>query len=342
METILPPKVYIIILNYNGWEDTIECLESVLKNDYVNYQIIVIDNASPNNSMQHIIDWAEGNQDIKYNTNTKYSAKLRHLTQPFEPKPLPYYFYSADTLSQDDSTIKQTTNQRKSIIFIQSAENRGFANGNNIGIKYALKKNDFSYIWLLNNDTVIERDTLSVLIKYAEKNKIGVCGSILKNYNKPMETVACGGKINRFLGTSKHLLDEKNSKNPKEIDYVIGASFLIAKKVINTIGMLPEDYFLYYEDTDYCFNATKNKFTLGIALDSIVYHKIGASTGGASKNEFAYMSRLISRKTFCKKYLNNPIGIRVGLLMALLGRLKRLNLSTLPEILQLITKKTNI
>ena len=48
------PKVAIIILNYNGWQDTIEYLESVLRNDYPNYQVIVIDNGSSNNSMEYI------------------------------------------------------------------------------------------------------------------------------------------------------------------------------------------------------------------------------------------------------------------------------------------------
>jgi len=58
------PKVYIIILNYNGWADTIECLESVLRNDYPNYQVIVVDNGSPNNSMEYIKAWAEGRQEV--------------------------------------------------------------------------------------------------------------------------------------------------------------------------------------------------------------------------------------------------------------------------------------
>ena len=56
-------KVYIIILNYNGWKDTIECLESVLRNDYPNYQVIVVDNGSPNNSIEYIKAWVEGRQE---------------------------------------------------------------------------------------------------------------------------------------------------------------------------------------------------------------------------------------------------------------------------------------
>ena len=85
-------KVYIILLNYNGWKDTIECLESVLKNDYENYQIIVVDNDSPNNSMKFIINWAEGKQEVIYDDN----SQLKHLSQPFEKKPLDYVFYTKE------------------------------------------------------------------------------------------------------------------------------------------------------------------------------------------------------------------------------------------------------
>jgi len=58
------PKIAIIILNWNGWKDTIECLESVFRIDYPNYQVIVVDNNSPNNSMEYIKAWAEGNLDV--------------------------------------------------------------------------------------------------------------------------------------------------------------------------------------------------------------------------------------------------------------------------------------
>lgn len=83
-------KVYIIILNYNGWKDTIECLESVLKNDYESYQIIVVDNDSPNNSIEYIINWVEGKQEVVYDEN----SQLKHLSQPFGSKPLEYVFYT--------------------------------------------------------------------------------------------------------------------------------------------------------------------------------------------------------------------------------------------------------
>ncbi len=329
-----PNKTYIILLNYNGWEDTLECLESVLKNGYENYQVIVVDNASPNKSMQHIINWAEGKQGVVIDE----TSQLQYLSQPLELKPLPYVLYTKDEASKGGDPEKELV-QNNPMVLIQAGKNKGFAAGNNIGIKYALIKNDFNYIWLLNNDTVIEKDTLSDLIEYAEKNKIDICGSVLKDYEDPTKILAYGGTINKFLGTSKHLLKEKeiNSK----LDYIVGASFLIVKKVIDNIGMLPEDYFLYYEETDYCFNAKRNKFILGVAQNSFVYHKRGASTGGIKKNEFSYLSRLISRKLFCQKYLNNFIGIRIGYLLVIINKLRKLHFSMIPKILGLIINRND-
>ena len=68
-------KVAVIILNYNNWQDTIECLESVLRNDYPNYQVIFVDNGSPNNSMEYIKAWAEGRQEV-FNFNLMKQERI--------------------------------------------------------------------------------------------------------------------------------------------------------------------------------------------------------------------------------------------------------------------------
>lgn len=313
-------KIYIILLNYNGWKDTIECLESVLKSDHENYQIIVVDNDSPNNSLEYITKWAEGNQEVIHDEN----SQLEHLSRPHEPKPLEYVYYTKEEALNGDDKDKEAQ-FKNPMIFIQAGENGGFAAGNNIGIKYALAKDDFEYVWLLNNDTVIEKDALSKLMDYARPNDIGICGSALMYFHEPSKVQAYGGTVNKFFGTSKHILDK--NKIEEKLDYVIGASFLIDKKVIGTIGLLPEDYFLYYEETDYCFNAKNNGFKLGIATDSVVYHKEGGSCGGLidvnNKNEFVDVLSLKNRIKFHKKYLGGGLGLWIGMIMAFLNRIKR-------------------
>lgn len=157
------PKVYIIILNYNGWYDTIECLESVLRNDYTNYQVIVLDNNSPNNSMEYIRAWADGKIDVW----VKPDNPLRHLSFSPLPKPIPYVCYTREDaekggISEIEENARDkgfngiTTNYP--LIFIQTGENLGFAGGNNVGVRYALAKDDFDSVILLNNDTVIKKE----------------------------------------------------------------------------------------------------------------------------------------------------------------------------------------
>jgi len=313
-------KVYIILLNYNGWKDTIECLESVLKNNYENYQIIVVDNDSPNNSMEYIKAWAEGKQEVIY----EESSQLKYLSQPHEPKPLDYVYYTKEeALNGGDKEKESKLNNP--IILIQAGENGGFAAGNNIGIKYALTKNDFEYVWLLNNDTVIEKDALNKLVNYANTNNIGICGSALMYFYEPLKVQAYGGTVNKFFGTSKHILDKNEIE--KKLDYIVGASFLIDRKAIDKIGLLPEEYFLYYEETDYCFNARNNGFKLGIDLNSTVYHKEGASTGASQnpqdKSEFSDVLILKNRIKFHRKYLGGGVGLWIGMMITFLNRVKR-------------------
>ena len=328
-------KVYIVLVNYNSWQETIECVESILKNNYNNYQIIIVDNDSINNSMSKIIDWAEGKQKIVYAEH----SSLKHLSYPFKRKPIFYVLYSVDGIVKGRNYIVEN-NCENPIIFIQSRKNDGFAAGNNIGIKYAIKKNDFSYIWLLNNDTVIEKNSLNNIFKYAQKKKTGITGSALMYYKNPSVVQAYGGHINTFFGTGSHILDI--DAIDEKLNYIVGASFLISREVIDTLGLLPEEYFLYYEETDYCFNAQRHGFKLGVALDSIVYHKEGASTGGSSigktKSEFSDILSLQNRVTFHRKYLGGGIGLYTGLLISLIVRIKRLQLKRVWKIIQILWK----
>jgi GT2 family glycosyltransferase len=318
-------KIYIIILNYNGWADTLECLESVLRNNYLNYQCIIVDNDSPNHSMKYLKAWAEGKLDVWNPIN----CALKHLSFPPEKKPINYVFYTENEVLNKEINKEAEAKLNNSIIFIQSNENKGFAAGNNIGIKYAIKKNDFEYIWLLNNDTVIQSDTIVELVDYATKNKSDITGSAMYYFDSPKTIQAFGGHINRFFGTGSHILNKNEIKN--KLDYVVGSSFLISKKCLERIGLLPEEYFLYYEEVDYCFNARNNNLKLAIATDSIVYHKEGATIGANNKdkNNKSELNESLSLKNriqFSNKYLNNRFGLYLGLFISFLIRIKRLQL----------------
>lgn len=225
-------NVYIIILNYNGYQDTIECLESLRNLTYSNYTVVVCDNDSSDGSEKEILEWASQNRKI------------------FRFK------------------------------FLQTGHNLGFAGGNNVGIRYALA-NGADYIWLLNNDTTVESSALTFMVRYMEDNKnIGVCGSRLLSYYDHDQIAGLGGWYNPVFGTSGHIL-YKNDLT--KLAYIIGASMLFRRDLFENIGLLQDDYFLYYEELDIA-ERIRGKYEMGVSLNSIVYHKEGASI----KNESSF------------------------------------------------------
>ena len=293
------PKVYVIILNYNGWVDTIECLESVLRSDYPNYQVVVVDNNSPNNSMEYLKAWAEGKLNVWVNPDNP----LRNLSFPPVPKPIPYVYYvrkKANEEGEPETAGKLISNTiegvtiRYPIVFIQSSGNLGFAGGNNVGIRYAMVENDFDSIILLNNDTVIRRETISNLvnarIKFGDK---AIYGGRIFYYSVPNRIWYDGGKFNEWTGRSVHLNkgklknEIKNESQIKEVNFITFCYVLIPKFILENIGLLDESYFMYVEDLDYSYRVWKSGYKLYNINSAEVWHKVGASSGEDEVNEFS-------------------------------------------------------
>lgn len=310
-------KVYILILNYNNLPDTIECLESVLRNSYLNYQVIVIDNNSPDKSMDRIIEWAEGNLDSKI----KASSYLKRLSHPPLKKPLPLILYKREDAEKGGNPKLEKNAAvagRLPLILIQIGDNLGFGAGNNVGLKYLSTKNDFDYAWILNNDTVIEKDTLINLVSKAEIyrtecKRVGIVGSKLLYYNNPKLIQGIGGKFNKWFSAANHIgifEEDKgqydNEKILKKIDYIIGSSMFVSKKFIKEVGLMCEEYFLYFEEIDWALRGKKEKWQIGYCWDSTVYHKTGATIGSNFKikerSELADYYGLKNKITFTRKF----------------------------------------
>lgn len=323
-------RVYLVILNWNGWKDTIECLESVFRSDYKYFKVVVCDNGSTDGSINQIKSWAEGILDVDMSTR----GALHHLTPTPLLKPLKYIEYDRLTaegggnLYDDDDA---------SLVLIQTGDNLGYAGGNNVGLRYVLAKNDFDYVWLLNNDTVVERNALKAMVNRMKLlPHTGMCGSTLLYYHAPSQIQAMGGATyNKWFGTKSHIgaFEQASAHiNVEEVEstmvYVIGASMLVSKYFLNEIGLLSEEYFLYCEEIDWAFRA-KGKFDLTYAVDSIVYHKEGASTGASNlnantKSEISEYYSIRNRIIFTRKYCPNYIAtVYLGIGLAMLNRLKR-------------------
>ncbi|MCP4632841.1 MAG: glycosyltransferase family 2 protein [candidate division Zixibacteria bacterium] len=234
------PNVHIVIVNYSTWEDTIECMESVHKIDYPKYKVIVVDVANERNSCDHLSSW----------------------------------------IDKSDNEV---------FTLLRLSENRGFAAANNLALDQILRESECEYIWLLNNDTVVENDSLTHLCKYFIEQSSGEArpaflGSKILDYHHRDIIQTVGATFNPMTGYIKLVgmgeKDEGQHDIPnKKINHVIGASMFFHKSIINDIGLMPEDYFIYFEDVDWCISAVRKGYYNTVCIDSIVYHKLGGSTG---------------------------------------------------------------
>jgi len=106
------PKVYILILNWNGWQDTIECLESVFRLNYDNYQVVVCDNQSQDNSFQQIINWALGLTEV----NIPNSDPMRHFSYPPVSKPISYVTFDRKTAEYGGNQAHSDQNEAPQLV----------------------------------------------------------------------------------------------------------------------------------------------------------------------------------------------------------------------------------
>jgi len=308
----MKPNVAIIILNWNGWKDTKECLESLYQIDYPKYNVILVDNASKDDSIKKIKDYCMGKLKVKsdffiYNSNNKPIKILEFIKEELKNiKTIPYEF---SDLSQNNK-----------LIIIKNDKNYGFAEGNNIGIKFALNNLNPDYVLLLNNDTVVNKDFLIELVNIGEsKENIGIVGPKTYYYNfesKKNIIGFAGGKLNLLKGTSSQIgaLEEDKGQynNPKEVGYVEGSCFLVKRKIFDRVGFLDSRYFAYWEEVDYCMRSLKLGYKSFYAPKSTIWHK-----GGMSKNE--NYTFLITRNMFFFMKTNTTLKVYITFLLYFFG-----------------------
>lgn len=259
-----------------------------------------MDNGSDDSSVDRIKAWADGKQEL---TIQKNDNPLCVLSCPAIQKPVYHICYNRDEAENGGNfDLENQINKKSSsaftdnmnrkppttsepLIIIQTDKNLGFAGGNNIGIRYILKKDNFDYLWLLNNDTVIESNALSEMLKLiCSDNKIGMVGSKLLLYDKP-EVIQVLGGTDKITwknpgGTLFCYGMEANLCPDKDFElkgYVSGASLLVRNEIIKNIGLLDENYFMLAEETDWCFRASQAGWKLYCSTRSKIWHKVGAS-----------------------------------------------------------------
>lgn len=243
-------QVSVVIVNWNGREDTLACLDSLFPL-YKKHGILVI--VVDNGSNDGLIDTLK----------TSY----------------PWVFP------------------------IRLPKNIGFAGGNNKGIKKALEDGS-EFIWLLNNDTVVDKNALSILDGFRDSS-VGACGSKIyfmkgREYHKNRYKKQDLGKVLWYAGGSidwdnmyaSHRgvdeVDHGQYDRREETPFITGCSMMLRKSVIEKIGFLNESYFMYFEDLEYCLRMQKHGYKTVYVPSSIVWHKNASSSGGSGSTFHEY------------------------------------------------------
>lgn len=217
-------KVGISILNYEGGDDVDRLLGSLKGSLFNDYEIVIVDNASQNESIE--------------------SLARRYA----------------------EASI------------IRLSENYGYAVGNNVAIKF-LQERDVEYIWILNPDTFVNKESLLELVQATSEfdpNKT-VFGSVI-SLPPPGNKIWFAGGYVQLNPVTKigHILQGKSASDlpslPYKVDYITGASLFAHKSIFDKVGLIPEEYFLYFEETDWCTRARKLEIDMLVVPGSKIVH----------------------------------------------------------------------
>ena len=262
------PVVYVVILNWNGWENTNKCIDSLKKSNYLSVFIVVVDNASTN-----------------------------------------------DSLFQISNHIKDVSN----IFLIQNLTNYGFAVGNNVGIKYSISKNA-DYIFVINNDTVIDSSCIQNLVNYAEENQdsslfgpktydLGTFSYRQWAVKNRLDTISILGIMTPIRRIICNFAIYKSffytDETPASVYAIPGSAMFFRAKTIEAIGLFDVYTFLYWEEYIIAEKLLAINAVTKLVPSAIIWHQLSASIAKIGARIF--IENVKSERYFYQRYLKLPL-----------------------------------
>ena len=232
------PKVFINTLNWNGKKDTLECVSSLKKITYPNYEIVIIDNGSHDGSVE------------------------------------------AFRAAHPDVTI------------LENGANLGYSLGFNAGLKYSYE-HGADYVLVLNNDTVVDPKVIDALVEVAESDaRVGFVSGKVYYFDDPTRLQTAGRRnhpiflVHELVGMGE--IDQGQYDEIKDYDYLDDVYVLVSKQAYLDTGGFDANFFLYFEETDWCARIRKAGYRLVYTPHAKIWHKDGRSTGGNQGVNFTY------------------------------------------------------
>jgi len=280
-------RVAVILLNWNGWRDTIRCLESLVDSDQAAFRVVLIDNGSTDGSIERIQEWAA----------TRIAIVAYNRTQAV-----------AGGVESEETRVSMFP---RSLVLVLNGDNVGFGAGNNVGLSYALARG-FDAMWVLNNDTTVDSGCLASMLRAIEAEpRVGAAGCVVCEMDHPHTVQLWGGAhVDMVLGVAPHITSPSSSRS---LNMLSGVSVLLRAAALREIGLFDENFFMYWEDSDLSFRLRSAGWDLRVAPDARIWHRESSSLGGRTNATRDYYYNESLRKFFVKHSWLPAVPICLGL-----------------------------
>ena len=326
------PDTGIVIVNWNSWPETLEALEAVFRMQDFDGPVVVCDNASTDNSLAHIRQWAQGELCA---LPESCAPEIRSLVIPPVAKG---FRFASISCAQVDSVELDAGSADVRLWLVNCAENRGFGAGSNVGMKLLQRMPVIQNFWLLNSDALPDRRAYRELKnEMPQLRKPLICGSVLMEYWNPSEVQSCGARFNPLLCSmsDNHKgmpgAQLQHMENVCHVDYPVGASIVVNREFLSRVGLMCEEYFLYFEELDWVMRSGWPSKAF-VVTSSRVYHKGGSTTGAGNSYRDRPLATdyyfLRSRILFARKF--GLVGGLIAACASVYALLKRMLLRDRP------------
>ena len=273
----------ILILNWNGFKDTIECIKSLLAMDTEEFWIVVGDNGSTNGSVAEI---------------SEYLAKEK------------IHFHTAELGNTHNLNLG-----KKDVVLLEMTQNHGFSKGNNLMIEFIAQYKPQNYL-LLNNDTTVEPDFLSKLVEFKNNNSsYKVLTPLIYYFSNPTMVWNAGGKLQYGFNKyhyAKQIVENKNLPDSIKCTFITGCALFFGEDLLMGTKLFTEKFFFGEEDFEFSMRMKRQNVKMACVTSSVIYHKVSASSKkvtNLNKVFIHYLNRFINLKDFL-----NPIQYRITIL----------------------------
>lgn len=293
------PKLGVVVVTFNAADVILDCLESLLAARGVVLRIVVVDNASGDDTVDLLRGWAAGKRPYTVPEDMPFALTV-------STKPIDLHPEGALPPGQDGH----------SITLIETGINAGFAAGVNRGLAELAMDKTVDRFWVLNPDSAAPADTPLAFATYDKA--FSLMGGRVLYYDTNDMIQIDGGTINKWTGVTSNLglgclSATTPPPDPSRMDFITGASVVVSRRFYEAAGPMPEDYFLYYEEVDWALR--RGALPLAYCEQAVVYHRAGSAIGsptlGRPASPFSLYFKYRARLRFVRRHFpqNVPIAL---------------------------------